>query len=769
VTGTATAPGDPNEVERPEPGPEHPWWRRAGRSWLELFCLSGFAVAQPLLDVYGRAPEVFIFERAEPTDIVLFGLAVVLVPPTVLWAVEQVVALVDRRAGRLAHLGFVALLLALLAVQVLRHLGVPAGAALGAAAVLAAAAGAFAYARYQVVRQWLLFAAFAPLLFLGLFLGTSRVSELLSGQDVAAADVAAEDPRSIVMLIWDEWPLTSLIDADGEIDAELYPNLAALAGDGAWFRNATGVSNGTAFAVPSVLTGRHPPAESTSAIASAYPESIFTMLAGQYDLDVIESYTMMCPPNLCDSTLVDGTDGSEGTDAEAESTTGSGGRGSDPLGTLLSQARSVYRTMITPTEGEGVSALDETTVVADTDVDNLGDAVAVAGAFDDAEAAEQGVIPAIGLESVDQLIDSIEPDEEPTLHFAHMQLPHAPYRFLPSRQEYALPAELEENEMLGWTMGERSGEQAEADFDRQRSMLQMAYVDQLVGDIVQRMEDTGTYDDSVIVMTADHGAGFVPGEVIRGLGLDPDGALDPAVHADLLYVPMIVKGPGFEPGTVRDDNVMTVDVVPTIAELIGLDLPWSVDGISLVSDQRASDEKQYRLATLQMESGGDHVSGDVGAVQRFDGAAVFAEVLARHTGTLLADDNPDFRPYAIGEAGDLVGRDAEGLVEDEGGTGALSVALGEPGAFDDVDLREPLPVFVEGDVEGGEAGETYTLAFSIDGRIAAVTTTYPQLDRPHRFRALLVPGFVVAGANQLEVWRVTGDEGDWRLVPLSID
>lgn len=755
---------DDGSATPPVGSPAPPWWRRAGRSWLELFCLSGFAVAQPLLDVYGRAPEVFIFERAGRSDIVLFGVILVFVPPTVLWAIEQGVGLVNGRAGRLVHLAWVGVLAVLLAVQLLRHVGLPAGVVLGGVALLAGSGATWAYARVAGVRRWVLYASFAPLLFLGLFLGGSRVSELLDGQEVAAAEVEATDPRSIVMVVWDEWPLTALIDSEGGIDADLYPNLAALAGDGAWFRNTTGVSNGTAFAVPPVLTGRYPPDESTSAIASAYPENIFTLLAGQYDLDAIESYTLMCPPNLCDAQLVDaGVEAGE----EAEVVVSASGRGSDPLGALLAQARGTYRTMVTPSEGERISALDETTV-SGTQAESVSDAVAVAGAFDDEEAADQGVIPAVGLESVDQLIDSIEPDEEPTLHFAHMQLPHAPYRFLPSRQEYVRPAEIADNEMLFWTMGERSDQSVEADVDRQRAMLQMGYVDALIGDIVQRLEDTGLYDESVIVMTADHGAGFVPGQVVRGLGLDPDAALDPSVYADLLYVPLVVKGPGIEPGTVRDDNVMTIDVVPTVAELIGLELPWEVDGISLVSDQRETPEKQYKLATLDL--GGENVTGDVGAARTFDGDAVFAEVLARHTGTLLAVDNPDFRPYALGPAGDLVGQDVDDLVDPDGDVGALTATVTDAGSFGDVDLREPLPAFVEGQLYApDDAGGGYSIALSLDGRIAAVATTYTIVDRPHTFRALLAPSLIEPGANQLEVWRVEGSEGAWTLVPIPLD
>ena len=47
-------------------------WRRAVRSFLELLAVTGLAVAQPLLDVFGRSTEAFIVHDAGKADIVVF-------------------------------------------------------------------------------------------------------------------------------------------------------------------------------------------------------------------------------------------------------------------------------------------------------------------------------------------------------------------------------------------------------------------------------------------------------------------------------------------------------------------------------------------------------------------------------------------------------------------------------------------------------------------------------------------------------------------------
>ena len=47
-----------------------------------------------------------------------------------------------------------------------------------------------------------------------------------------------------------------------------------------------------------------------------------------------------------------------------------------------------------------------------------------------------------------------------------------------------------------------------ANLERQRHLLQASYTDRLVGQILQRLEEVGVYDDAAIVVTADHGIAF---------------------------------------------------------------------------------------------------------------------------------------------------------------------------------------------------------------------------------------------------------------------
>jgi hypothetical protein len=73
-------------------------------AFLELLALVGFVIAQPTLDVLGKAPDFFLFRRADRTDILLLVLAVTVLPATCMWLVELAGGLADR--GDRSHRGW---------------------------------------------------------------------------------------------------------------------------------------------------------------------------------------------------------------------------------------------------------------------------------------------------------------------------------------------------------------------------------------------------------------------------------------------------------------------------------------------------------------------------------------------------------------------------------------------------------------------------------------------------------------------------------------
>jgi hypothetical protein len=113
------------------------------------------------------------------------------------------------------------------------------------------------------------------------------------------AAALARPTTPVVLVVFDEMPLTSLLGGSGRIDRIRYPNFAALSREATWYSNATTVSDATKFAIPAILDGRAPKS-SVGPTASGHPKNIFTLLHRQgYRLQAEEEATDLCPYKNC--------------------------------------------------------------------------------------------------------------------------------------------------------------------------------------------------------------------------------------------------------------------------------------------------------------------------------------------------------------------------------------------------------------------------------------------------------------------------------------
>jgi arylsulfatase A-like enzyme len=87
-------------------------------------------------------------------------------------------------------------------------------------------------------------------------------------------------------------------------------------------------------------------------------------------------------------------------------------------------------------------------------------------------------------------------------------------------------------------------------------------VDKIVAQIVDQLRKQGCYEDTVIILTADHGEEF----------LEHNGwAHGAKLYDELLRVPLIIRGPGIAPGDTITGQIGLIDLAPTILELVGLE------------------------------------------------------------------------------------------------------------------------------------------------------------------------------------------------------
>ncbi len=87
-------------------------------------------------------------------------------------------------------------------------------------------------------------------------------------------------------------------------------------------------------------------------------------------------------------------------------------------------------------------------------------------------------------------------------------------------------------------------------------------------------------------------------------------------------MPLFVKYPGQDGGEIDDRPAHTVDILPTIADVVGVEPPWEVDGISLLGDARSPDEPVVVADWFLSQ-----VEPTDGHLTHLDGEAGFAEML----------------------------------------------------------------------------------------------------------------------------------------------
>ncbi|MFO7626406.1 MAG: sulfatase [Candidatus Fermentibacteraceae bacterium] len=102
----------------------------------------------------------------------------------------------------------------------------------------------------------------------------------------------------------------------------------------------------------------------------------------------------------------------------------------------------------------------------------------------------------------------------------------------------------------------------------------VAHVDNELGRLLAGMRQRGLTRNTVVIVVADHGEEFLErGAIWHGKTL----------NQEALHVPMVFSGAGILPG-VYSDPASHVDIVPTLAELTGLDWPGPLEGVDLFHD-----------------------------------------------------------------------------------------------------------------------------------------------------------------------------------------
>lgn len=147
----------------------------------------------------------------------------------------------------------------------------------------------------------------------------------------------------------------------------------------------------------------------------------------------------------------------------------------------------------------------------------------------------------------------------------------------------------------------------------------VARFDRAVGRVLDTLEAQGVDDETIVFVTADHGADDDPAEPFSSTG--PLTGYKRDLYEGGIRVPMLVRWPGMVPaGEVYEDPWYFADVLPTLAELAGLSQPslsGDVDGISVLPRLLGEAQTGLRNRYLYWEDP-TATEGDLGQAARYD-------------------------------------------------------------------------------------------------------------------------------------------------------
>jgi hypothetical protein len=557
------------------------------------------------------------------------------------------------------------------------------------------------------VRTFATALALAPLVFTAAFLGDRSIAKLMAPPPIVrAADLALESDVQVVVVVFDELPTTSLLDENGDIDAIRYPSFARLARTSTWFRRASGVHALSEHAIPAVLTGRYPDPDLLP-IASDHPRNLFTLLSDSLEMHVEEPFTSLYRPAT--------------EDAIAQRIARARG--------LISDLSVVYLHVLLPREWatavppvtQAWSDFTRASVLRQKQ-ERTGTFTDRAGRFRD-------------------FVASIAPSDTSALHFLHVALPHVPWQYAPSGRIYYPPIDFDfwDNTWgsLEWWVVQ----------GYQRHLLQLALVDTLLGELLDRLESTGLWEHTLLVVTADHGASFRKGESRR----DPASMQHPE---DVLGVPLFVKLPGQSESSRALRNVETVDVLPTIADALNIRVTWEIDGCSALDPECPSRARKTMFSRDDV-----HMTFDPALLDRRDSLerklALFGSG-ARTNGLFL-----------VGDYKDLVGRRVADVRSGKMGNARVQVMKR---AFDRADERpEDFALArITGVLDRNPTRlDPPYLAIALDGRIEAAVPAFARRRGGFTFSAML-PEDRYRPGTEVEIFAVQPHDGGTTLLELSV-
>jgi hypothetical protein len=719
-------------------------------SGLHVTALCSLAVSHPLYEVLGQADHApfFIAHQSRMIDVYLFVIAFSIALPLVLclalWLVKQVSE--KLASGLFVMLLFILVFAALLPLPE-KWLHEPGKLPIILPAITASL-GACLYIFTGWARSFVTIMSLAIVISPAMFLSTTSMQSILATEKSQHSVLAqpSRDLPDIVMIIFDELPLISLLDQDLGIDRVRYPNFHRLAESGTWYKNTTSLHYSTSYAITSLLVGEEyrkyleevhetPIAASGPIDRQRIPFSLFSLLEKHYQVFANELMTKLAPK-------------SPETDIYVPPL-------KERILELLIDSTIVYLHLVSPENLRGKLSHIEGQWGGFTDI-HPGKQERPEWPFEDSFNRAS---------SFQQFIDSLQKRNAPAFYFLHSLLPHYPF-------VYNERGQIHSNNFGFLTMNFREAtgsndwpDEWTAALAQQAHLLQLGFTDLLLGRVLDRLEAQGMFQDSLIVVTSDHGTSYYWDRDHL-----PAKQLAEIQASGTVYVPLIVKLPGQTTGLVSNKPLQTTDIVPSLADILELEVSWPTSGLSALGAIQDDRERYSNLPEYF----------------RIDSSLKNNSLALNRKFTLFGSNNTE-SVYKFGPHAEIIDRPLSDFPS-SAASGKIRMALDDRNPSSDPDSRR-LRAYVEGQILLDQGGNLETaeqaLAIAVNGVIRSTTKTTrfaigklrPKERNPNwqemigddngepaashealYFLARLPPGAFVKGRNEVTVHTIVSDE-----------
>ncbi|GAF02008.1 sulfatase-like hydrolase/transferase [Saccharicrinis fermentans] len=158
--------------------------------------------------------------------------------------------------------------------------------------------------------------------------------------------------------------------------------------------------------------------------------------------------------------------------------------------------------------------------------------------------------------------------DKTTLPPANPKQPNLPLNYLPAHPFFHGHPNLRDEERVSGVWKNRDVQTIRNEQGREFACSEN--IDIQIGKVLKRLEAMGELDNTYVIYTADH-----------GIAIGRHGLMGKQnLYEHCWRVPFIVNGPGIKAGTRVEGNIYLLDVLPTLCDLAGVEIPETVEGRS---------------------------------------------------------------------------------------------------------------------------------------------------------------------------------------------